>query len=65
MIRSIDEGDDRRQQQDQADDRTHLEILLPDDLLVDVGRQHVVLAADDLRDAEIGDDQDEHDEGRR
>ena len=57
-----DEGDHRRQQQDQADHRAHLEVLLADHLLVDVGRQHVVLAADHLGHAEIGDHQGEDDE---
>ena len=51
-------------QQDHADDGAHLEILLADHLLVDVGREHVVLAADHLRHAEIGDDQGEDDEDR-
>ena len=59
-----DEGEHRRQQQDQADHRAHLEVLLADDLLVDVGGEHIVLAADHLRHAEIGDDQDEDHEGR-
>jgi hypothetical protein len=54
----------RRHQQDHADDRSHSEILLADDLLVGVGRKHVELPADHLRDAEIRDDEREHDEGR-
>jgi len=58
------EGEDRRQQENHADDRAHLEVLLADHLLVDVGRQHVVLPADDLRGAEVGDDRGEDDEGR-
>ena len=56
------EGDHRRQQQDQADHGAHLEVLLADHLLVDVGRQHVELAADHLGHAEIGDHQGEDDE---
>ena len=35
-------------QQDNGDDRTHLEILLSYDLFVDVDGEHIVLTADDL-----------------
>ena len=59
-----DEGEHRRQQQHDADDRAHLEVLLADDLLVDVGGEHVELPADHLRHAEVGDDEGEHDEDR-
>ena len=48
----------------QADHRAHPEVLLADDLLVDVGGEHVVLAADHLWHTEVRDDQREHDEGR-
>ena len=43
----------RRQQQDQPDDSAPVEVLLADHLLVDVDRQHVEVAADHLRDAEV------------
>ncbi len=53
--RPIDEErHQHRQQQDQADDRADLEILLANDLLVNVDREHVVVRADDLRHAELG-----------
>ena len=53
------EGEHRRDEKDHPDDRAHREVLLADDLLVGVGREHVELAADHLRDAEIGDDEGE------
>src|SRR5262249_57466848 len=59
------EGHHRRQQQNEADDRPHLEILLPNHLFIGVGRQHVELPADHLGDAEIGNHEREHDEQRR
>ena len=62
-MRSTAKDKHRRHQQQQADDGAHLEIELADDLLVDVGRQHIVLAADHLRHAEIGEDQGEDHEG--
>src|SRR5437763_880867 len=42
-----------RSQQDHPDNRTHREISTTDDLLVDVRREHVVLAAGDLGDSKI------------
>ncbi len=53
-------GDDRGHQQDHADDRPHLEVLLANNLLVNIDRQHVVLTTDDFRHAEIGNHQSEH-----
>jgi hypothetical protein len=50
-------------QQQQADHRSHAEVLLADDLLVHVGGEHVILAADHLWHTEVRDDQREHDEG--
>ena len=60
-----DEGQNRGQKQHHADRRAHGEILLADDLLVDVGGQHVVLAAHDLGRAEVREAEDEADEGGR
>ena len=48
------EGQHRRHQQQEADHRAALEVLLADDELEDVGREHVEVAADHLRDAEVG-----------
>ena len=59
-----DEGDQHRQQQHEAHDRALVEVLLADDLLVDVDRQHVEVAADHLRNAEIADRVGEHDHRR-
>ncbi len=53
------EGDHRRQQQDHRDHRPHLEVLLADHLFVDVGGENVVVAADHLGHAEIGEHQGE------
>ena len=64
IMRSSDEGDHGRHQQHEADHGAHLEVLLADHLLVGVGGEHVELAADHLGDAEVGDDQREHDERR-
>ena len=58
------EGERRRRQQHHADHRAHREVLLADHLLVDVGRQHVEIAADHLGDAEVGHHQGEHDQRR-
>ena len=43
------------QQQDQPDDRAPVEVLLADHLLIDVDGEHMEVAADHLRDAEIAD----------
>ena len=51
-------------QEDEADHRAHFEVLLADHLLVDVGREDIELAADHLRDPEIGDDEREDHERR-
>ncbi len=59
------EGQHRRNQQHHRHHRPHLEVLLADHLLVDVDGQHAVLPADDLGQAEIGDDQREGHEGGR
>jgi len=59
-----DEREHCRQQKDQSHHRAHAEVLLTDHLLVDVGREHVVLAADHFRHAEVGDDEGEDDERR-
>ena len=57
----------REQRRDQQHHRDHraLEVLLADHLLVDVEREHVVLAANHLGHAEVGDGQVEHDERGR
>ena len=59
------EGNQRGNEQDDGDHGSHLEILLADDLFIDIHRQHIVLAADDLWQAEIGNDEIEHHESRR
>ena len=59
------EGQHRRRQQQQRDHGAALEVLLADDELEDVGGEHVEVAADHLRDAEVGDDEREGDERRR
>ena len=58
------EGEAGGDQEEHAHHRAHLEVLLADHLLVDVGGQDVVLAADDLGRPEVGDDHGEDDEGR-
>ena len=50
-------------QQHQADNRSHREILLADHLLVDVGGEHIILPANNLGHAEIGDCQSEGNDG--
>jgi hypothetical protein len=47
--------DQRRHQQQQADNRSLVEVLLSDHLLVHVDRQHIEVAADDLGHAEVVD----------
>ena len=53
-----DERQHRGREQQQADDGAALEVLLADDELEHVGREHVEVAADHFRNAEVG-----HDEG--
>ena len=55
-----DEGDEHRHQQHEAHHRALVEVLLAHHLLVDVDGQHVEVAADHLRDAEIADGVGEH-----
>jgi hypothetical protein len=59
-----DECQYRRDQQHHADDCTHLEVLLADDLLVDIRGQHVEVTTDHLGCAEIRDRQRKHHERR-
>jgi hypothetical protein len=54
------EGQQRWNQQQQADQRAAVELLLPDYGLVGFHRQHAEGAADDFRYAEVGDCQREH-----
>ena len=56
------ESNHRRDQQHEANHRTHFEVLLPHNLLVGIGRQHVELTTDHFGDAEVRDDQRKHDE---
>jgi hypothetical protein len=62
--RSTGKGEHRRDEQHHAHHRAHLEVLLADDLLVDIGCQHVKIAADDLGRAEVGDGERKHHEAR-
>jgi hypothetical protein len=62
---SMPNGQHRRAQEQEADDRAALEVLLADDELEDVGREHVEVAADHLRDAEVGHHERERDQRRR
>ncbi len=52
-------SDHRRQQEHKPHHGAHLEVLLTDHLLEDVGGQHVEAPADHLGDAEVGDGQGE------
>ena len=62
----IDEKcDHRRDQEDHTYDCAHLKILLADNLLIDVHREDIELAADDLRGAEVRNDQRKDHKGRR
>ncbi len=57
-----EETSHRRRQQHDPDHRAHVEVLLPDHLLVYVCRQHGEVAAHHLGDAEIGDGEGEGDD---
>jgi hypothetical protein len=57
-------GNDRRHEQDHPYHGAHGEILLADNLLVGIRCQHFILSADNLRYAEVGDDQRENHENR-
>jgi hypothetical protein len=59
------EGQKCRQQQQHRHHRADREVLLADHLLVDVDRQHVGVAADDLGHAEFADRHREHDQRGR
>ena len=53
-------GQHSGQQQDKAHHRTHGEVLLANDLLENVGRQHVEAPTNDFGNAKVGDGQCEH-----
>ena len=56
------DGDAGRREQQQADNGADAELHLPRDLVVDLGREHRIVAADHGGIAEIGDSHSEHDE---